>query len=73
MRSKLVEFQEENNSLRSKITSLEVASYGATEQERLIGNSPFLLLYCFSYVHVQGTVYQSVTCSLTHTLTYLLT
>ena len=38
MRSRLVQFQDENNSLRSKLTALEVASYGATEQEKLIGN-----------------------------------
>ena len=37
VQSRLVEFQEENNSLRSKIRSLEVASQGVTEQEKLIG------------------------------------
>lgn len=37
VRSRLVQFQEENNSLRSKITALEVTSHGATEQEKLIG------------------------------------
>jgi len=38
VRSRLLEFQEENNALQSKITSLEVASHGATEQEKLIGS-----------------------------------
>ena len=41
VRSRLAEFQEENNSLRSKISVLEVASYGATEQEKLIGKTLF--------------------------------
>ncbi|CAH3039840.1 unnamed protein product [Porites evermanni] len=36
-RSRRMELQEENNSLRSKITALEVVSHGATEQEKVIG------------------------------------
>lgn len=38
MRSRLLEFQEENSALQSKITALEVASHGASEQEKLVGN-----------------------------------
>jgi len=37
VRSRLLKFQEENSALQSKITSLEVASHGVTEQEKLIG------------------------------------
>lgn len=37
VRSRLLEFQEENSALQSKITALEVTSHGASEQEKLIG------------------------------------
>ena len=54
MRSRLLEFQEENNALQSKITSLEVASHGVTEQEKLIGTN-FIILGYDSLLHfVQG-------------------
>ena len=39
VRSRLLEFQEENSALQSKLTSLEVVSHGATEQEKVLGNS----------------------------------
>ena len=42
-RSRRMELQEENNSLRSKITALEVVSHGATEQEKVIGKALFQL------------------------------
>lgn len=45
MRSRLLEFQEENNALQSKITSLEVTSHGATEQEKLIGKKNAALVH----------------------------
>ena len=38
VQSQLLQFQEENNSLRSKIRALETASQELTEQEKLIGN-----------------------------------
>ena len=47
VQSRLVEFQEENNSLRSKIRSLEVASQGVTEQEKLIGGVSTLWIKSF--------------------------
>ena len=38
-----MELQDENNSLRAKITALEVVSHGATEQEKVIGKALFQL------------------------------
>ena len=44
-RSRRMELQEENNSLRSKLTALEVVSHGATEQEKVIGKALFQLAH----------------------------
>ena len=58
MRSRLLEFQEENSALQSKITSLRVTSHGATEQEKLIGDFISLIMiyiyYCIFCIDFQA-------------------